>query len=150
MALNEATNPYRVYDISKVSIYVDGNEIVGLSEDGFGITPEAENTLIKGLTGDIGFNIDPSDAAMCTINLKSSSPSHTVLNDIYNQQKQGLKGPVTVLVEVDAEWILAFGFRKRTINYAYIQKATPFETDGKESPDIEYMMIGFGYVEDSS
>ena len=150
MVLNEVANPYRVYDVSKARIYVDGVEIEGLSEEGFGMTPEAENTLIKGLTGDIGFNIDPSNAATAVINLKSSSPSHTHLNDIFNQQKNGLKGPVTVLIDVDPDFVLAFGFRKRTIQYAYIQKPTPFETDGKESPDIEYMLIGFGYVEESS
>jgi len=150
MAINEPTNPYRVYDVSKITLYVDGNEIEGLSEDGFGLTPEAENTLIKGLTGDIGFNIDPSNAATCVINLKSSSKSHTVLNEIYKQQKAGLKGPVTILVEVDPDWILAFGFRKRTVNYAYIQSPSPFETSGKEAPDIEYTLIGFGYEEESS
>jgi len=150
MALNDPTNPYRVYDISKCKVYVDGTEIDGLSEEGFGITPEAENTLIKGLTGDIGFNIDPSDAAMCVINLKSSSPSHTVLNDIYNQQNAGTKGPVEVIIEVETDWILAFGFRSRKISYAYVQKPSPFETDGKESPDIEYTLIGFGYIEESS
>jgi hypothetical protein len=149
MALNEATYPYRVYDVSKVKVYVDNQLIEGLSEDGFGITPEAENTLIKGLAGDIGFNIDPSNAATCVINLKSSSMSHQLLNDIYNKQKAGLKGPVEVKIEVAPDWVLAFGYRKRVISYAFVQKATPFETDGKEAPSIDYTLIGFKYYEES-
>ena len=150
MAINEVTNPYRVYDIKKAKLYVNGTEITGIGEDGYGMTPDAENTLIKGLKGDVGFNIDPADSAVCVINLKSASPSHAVLNDIYNQQRNGLLGPVSVEIIVEPDWVLAFGFRKRVMAYAYVQTPSAFETDGKEAPSMEWMMIGFGYDEESS
>lgn len=137
-----------IYDISRAELNVDGNVISDVGEDGYGITPEAENTLIKGLAGDIGFNIDPSSAATCVINLKSSSPSNAILNDIYKKQRTGDYGPVQVEITVDPDFVAAFGFAKRGMTYAMVMKAAPFETDGKESPEIEYTLIGYEYYEE--
>ena len=137
-----------VYDISKAALTVNGATITDIGEDGFGITPEAENTLIKGLVGDIGFNIDPSSAATCMINLKSSSEGSAFLVDIYNKQRAGDLGPVPVEITVDPDAVEAFGFERRGMSYAMVQKPAPFETDGKESPEIEFALIGYGYYEE--
>jgi len=138
-----------VFDIQKCDLYVDNTVVDDLASDGFGITPEAENTLIQGLTGELGFNIDPSDAVTIVVTVKSSSPSHTVLNTLYKTQKAG-GTPVKVEVIVDDEFKDAFGFKRRGALYAVIQKAVPFETDGKEAPDMEYTFIGYGYFDEST
>jgi len=136
-----------VFDITKCKLYVNNTPIDDLAEDGFGITPEAENTAIVGLAGNIGFNIDPSDACTIVATVKSSSPSHTMLNTLYKNQKAG-GAPVKVEVIVESTHIAAFGFKRRGALYAIIQKAVPFETDGKEAPDMEYTFIGFGYFDE--
>jgi len=136
-----------VFDIKQCTLYVNNTAINDLSEDGFGLTPEAENSLINGLTGVIGFNIDPSDACTLVVNVKSSSPSHALLNNLYKTQKAG-GDPVKVEVIVEDSHIAAYGFKRRGALYAVIQKAVPFETDGKEAPNMEYTFIGYGYFDE--
>jgi len=136
-----------VYDINKVHLFVDNTEIDDLAEDGFGITPEAENTLIKGLKGDIGFNIDPSDAVTIVVTVKSSSPSHIIFNNLFKSQKAG-GAPVKVEAIADDDYVASVGFKRRGAQYAMIQTPVPFETDGKEAPDMEYTFIGYGYIDE--
>jgi len=137
-----------IYDIRKAVLTVNGQEITDVGEDGFGITPDAERTIIKGLKGDIGFNIDPTSSAVCVINLKASSAGSAFLNDIYRKQQTGDFGPIPVEITVDPDHVDAFGFAKRGMRYAMVQKPAPFETDGKESPEIEWMLIGYEYYEE--
>jgi hypothetical protein len=132
-----------IYDINKVHLYVGerGKEeqpIKDLSPDGFGISPTGESALIEGLTGFLGFSIDPRTGAEATISLKSTSPSNEFL--------RGLIGKV-ITVRVLSDNSKITGFKERKIDCAMIRSPSEFATEGKDSPNIVYNIIGFNYTE---
>lgn len=137
----------KVYDVTKAVFKVNGQEMVDVSPDGFGITPNTEHTLIEGLTGEQGFNRDPSTAGEATLSLKANSESNQFLEDLFREQRLGTTGPVSVEIAVDDDYTTAFGFKTKKMAFAFIQKPAAFESDGKESPTIEWTFIGYGYAE---
>jgi len=138
-----------VYDISKVKLYIapadsasptaDTHLVTGISSDGFGITPSEERTLIEGLYGPDGFNIDPSTAAEATVSLLLSSPWNDKLREYYENQ--------TVLTITIATDDPNLGFNTKSIGFAMIRSKPEFRTDGKEEPTVEWNFIGYNYTE---
>jgi len=121
-------------------------ELTGLAPDGFGITPAAEATAIKGLAGEVGFNIDPSTAAEATITLKSTSPNvPDLFNIIDRQNTDDPPGYVSLDIIVDPGHEGAFGFSRLILEYAMFTKYPEFATDEKEAPDIEFTLIGYNF-----
>lgn len=133
---------------------IDGgklNPVTGISDDGFGITPEAETELIEGLKGEEGFSVDPSDAAEGSLTLKSTSDSLQAMIDLYNKQTTGELGPFMIKIEVqdgdqwDTSPPKAFGFKRITVSNAMFVSYAPFETDGRDAPDYEFEFVGYGF-----
>ncbi len=141
-----------VYDIDDVELRINDKVITGLAPDGFGLTPGGETTLIAGLKGEQGFNIDPSSMAEATVTLKTGSPSNDVLRDIWRRQT-GLEtpgdrlGPVPFVIEAKPGKEAAIGFRERGMQHAMVTKAPEWSTDEKEAPDVEWTFVGYGYFE---
>ena len=145
----------QVFDIGRAKVIVDGVEITGVSEDGFGITPTQENTIIKGLVGEIGVNIDPNDGVEATVSLKTTSPSNEFLRELKKQQAAREKGPVQFEIQIDPTEVdgvavhqKAHGFAKKGMVYAWIMKWPEYKTDGKEAPSMEWEFVGYGYFEE--
>ena len=146
----------QVYDVSRAKIIVDGTEITGFGEDGFGITPTQEHTIIQGLVGEQGVNVDPKSGAEATVALKSVSPSNSFLRELKTQQDARTKGPVQFEVQIDPTEVAgipvhqrAHGFARRGMTYAWIMKWPEYTTDGKEAPTIEWEFVGYGYFEET-
>lgn len=153
MAGQAGIEPPKVFDIRKVKVYVDGTEITGFAPDGFGVTPGAETTMIAGLKGQVGFNVDPSTGAELTLTLKSTSDSNTFLRGKMNTQQEAMGSetpfkPMLIEIIVDDGWEGAFGFKRKVLEYAVITKWPDYETDEKESPDLEWGFMGYGYKEE--
>ena len=138
----------KVFDIKKCEVRVNGVKMTDIAPDGFGISPLNEVTIIDGLQGPVGFNMDPTTAVEATITLKSTSPEHATLREISQKQQQGLLGPIALEVVVEPGFVSAFGFAKKSIPFAMIKSPAELETDEKESPDYEYNFIGYGYTEE--
>jgi len=139
------------YDIDDVNIKIqpaDGtdNTIDGtinptkISADGFGITPESEHTVIEGLKGEHGFNIDPSTQATATISLLSISPEIEDFREIW-------KNDLIVKVEITSEDQEAVGFSSKKIKHAMITTPPEFTTDEEEAPAVEFEFVGYGFDE---
>lgn len=147
-----ATGLPAVYDVRDVELRINEQLIEGLAPDGFGITPGGETTLIAGLIGEQGFNIDPSSMAEATVTLKTSSPSNDVLRDLWRRQT-GLEnptertGPVPFEIKAKPGKAAAVGFQRRGMQSSMIVKAPEWSTDEKEAPDVEWTFVGFGYFE---
>ena len=75
-----------VFDINHCQCKVDGQSLVDIGPDGFGITPGGEHSVIEGLKGELGFSIDPSTAATGTVQLKTTSESMKTMISLYNNQ----------------------------------------------------------------
>jgi len=135
----------KVYDITKAKCKVEGKEMEGIGEDGFGITPESEITIIKGLIGGVGANIDPYDGAEGTLYLASTSPDNKTLMELRNKQATGEKKSVVFEMIVDPDFVEAFGFSSRKIVHAWIVSSPEFKTAGKEAPQYEWKFAGYGY-----
>lgn len=145
----------QVYDVSRAKVIINGEPMKGISEDGFGITPTQENSIIKGLTGEIGVNIDPTSGAEATVSLKSTSLSNEFLRELKKQQDERLIGPVLFEIQIDPTEVdgvpvhqKAHGFINKGMTYAWIMKWPEHSTDGHESPSIEWEFVGYGYFED--
>lgn len=145
----------QVFDIKKAKIIIHGTEITGISEDGFGITPTQENTIIMGLKGEVGVNVDPMSGAEATVSLRSTSPSNEFLRDLKKKQDARELGPVQLEFQIDPTEVAgvavhqkAHGYSKRGMVYAWITKWPEYSTDGKESPAIEWQFVGYGYYEE--
>jgi hypothetical protein len=130
----------QMYNIKDVICMVGDNEIVDASEDGFGITPGQEHTMIKGLQGELGFNIDPSTAATGMVSLKVISPSMKILNQLW-------KNLTIFRFEIKAKSgkERSLGFKSMYIQYAVFAKPPEYKTDGKEAPSVEWALAGYGY-----
>ncbi len=144
----------KVFDITKVHLWLthpakpaELGEVTEMGTDGFGVTPTAEHTLIDGLKGEVGLNVDPKSGCEGTINLKSTSPWNAALRAIKNEQNVGNHTPMKVEVIVDDDFVDAFGFAKKTVLHAFITKWPEFATDEKESPNMEWGFVGYGYSE---
>jgi len=133
-----------VYDIRKATLKINGVIIEGIGEDGYGITPSGETTLITGLFGENGFNVDPSTGAEATVNLQSTSPSNEMLTLLKKVQDAGTQQPFTFEIIVDYEFVEAFGFKSQIINYCLIV-GWPEHESSKESNQYEWKFIGYGY-----
>ena len=129
-----------MYNIKEVICTVGSHVVEDASEDGFGITPGAENTLIKGLQGELGFNIDPSTAATAMVSLKVISPSMKVFTELW-------KNNSTFKFEITANQGSEdhLGFKRMYINCAMFTKAPEYKTDGKEAPSVEWGIAGYGF-----
>lgn len=145
----------QVYDVSRASVIIDGHKMTGFSEDGFGLTPTQENSIIKGLIGEIGVNIDPTSGAEATISLKSTSLDNEFLRDLKKRQDAREVGPVQFEIQIDPTEVdgvpvhqKAHGFAKKGMVYAWIMKWPEQSTDGHESPSIEWEFVGYGYYEE--
>jgi hypothetical protein len=143
----------KVYDVRRVTLKIGGEVITGLAPDGFGISPTAETTLISGLKGEVGFNVDPSSGAEATVTLKSVSDSNEYLRQLLNKQREAMQSdspfePFKFEVIVDPGWDRAFGFKTKRIEYCVITKWPDFATDEKEAPDYEWGFMGYGYKEE--
>ena len=147
----------RVYDIRKAKLQIiqdypgvntgDG-EVTGIGEDGYGITPQSEVTCITGLTGEHGFNMDPSTMAEATISLQSTSDWNDILRQMYNQQ-QIAPLDFQMTIEVSEEFQSAYGFSKKGLTHCMIVAPPEHATDGKESPQYEWKIVGYGYFEEA-
>lgn len=141
----------QVFNIKKVKCYVNGKEMTGVSSDGFGITPAGESTVIDGLTGEVGFNVDTTSKAEASLVLNASSPENTYLRELIEGMKMGSQGPVEFRVQViDNDFINAFGFSKRGMKFAWIQGFPEFKTDKRNAPTYTYKFVGYGYFENTS
>jgi len=145
----------QVFDIRKAKVIIDGHEITGISEDGFGVTPTQENAIISGLMGEVGISLDPKSGAEATLSLKSTSLDNEWLRDLKKQQDARIKGPIQFEIQIDPTEVAgvpvhqkAFGFAKKGMIYAWILKWPEFSTDGKDSPTIEWELVGYGYYEE--
>jgi len=149
---------FKISEVDGVDFTEDDGEskldpVEGISDDGFGITPEAETELIEGLKGEEGFSVDPSSAAEGSLTLKSTSQSLQSMIDLYNAQTTGETGPFEIRIEVSDDVggeagtspRHAFGFSKMVVENAMLVSYAPFETDGRESPDYEFEFIGYDF-----
>lgn len=129
-----------VFNIEQVDCLVDGEPVVDVSGDGFGISPISELTRIEGLKGDLGFNVDPSTAAEGSVSLKSISPSLKRLIGLWKNR--------TIFkfsVKAKQGFETSLGFKEMFIQYAVMQKSPEFKTDGKEAPAMVFPVIGYGF-----
>ena len=140
-----------VFDITKVTLTVakvntDGTagESLGavdnLGTDGFGFSPAGENTLIEGLLGPKGFNIDPSTATEITVTLKSSSSFNKKFYDAW-KDKTMLK---FTIASDDPDMS---GWESVVLSFVMVVKPAEFATSEKEMPDREWSFTGYGYEE---
>lgn len=123
--------------------------MTGVSPDGYGITPKAESSVIPGLTGEAGFNIDPSTMAEASVSLNAASPENSYLRDIIKKQQTGDQGPVTFAIIVEDAFKEGFGFKSKTLKFAMVSMYPEFKTDQKNAPTYEYKFVGYGYEEES-
>jgi len=139
------------YDIQE---YNNPHTVVGISEEGFGITPTAETELIPGLKGFQGFSVDPQDGAEASLTLKSTSRSLQFMTDLYNLQQLGKIPPFKIEIIVQDEGTggtnpdEAFGFQSKSVDNAFFVNFAPFETEETEAPDYEFEFVGYGYNEE--
>jgi len=139
----------KIFDIRHAEFHVDGKNITGIGEDGFGITPATESTIIKGLHGEVGFNMDPSSGGEGSVTLKSTSPDNQHLLEIWQKQYQGVLGPIPIEITIIPGHEGEFGFRKVGVKWAMIVKPPEFTTDEKEAPSYEWSFVGYGYYQES-
>ena len=99
-----------------------------------------ENTMITGLQGELGFNIDPSSAATGSIQLKSVSSSMKKLIDLWNNKKV-----FVFSIKPNAGYEKVFGFKEMKIAHAIITKPPEWTTEGKESPNCTFSIGGYGF-----
>jgi len=130
----------QMYNIKDVMCMVGEHQVQDASEDGFGITPGAENTTLKGLQGELGFNIDPSTAATGMVSLKVISPSMKILTELW---KNNSTFRFEIKTQKGKEEHL--GFKSIYINCAIISTAPEYKTDGKEAPSVEWKIVGYGF-----
>lgn len=149
-----------VYNVNKINFSITGlgdteignnEEITGIAEDGFGITPTAETEVIPGLKGEQGFSVDPSDGAEGSLVLKSTSEDTDYMIDLYNKQQSGEIPPFTIEITVDADEEYgtdpqeALGFSSMSVDHAFLVSYAPFETDTRAAPDYEFEFVGYGF-----
>lgn len=159
------TDEGKVFNVERVDFIIDVNvpddedvdpskvnPVVGISEDGFGITPTAETAIIPALKGEEGFSVDPSNGAEISLALVSTSESIPTMIDLYRLQQEGRLPPFEIRVEVDepeegdlTEPGKAFGFQKIVVANCMFVNYAPFETDGREAPNYEFEFVGYGY-----
>ena len=137
----------QVFDIKKARCEVNGRPMTGIGSDGYGITPKAEMTVIPGLTGESGFNIDPSTMAEAVVSLNAASPENAYLRDIINKQMTGDQGPVSFEIIVNEHFIAGFGYKTKGMKFAMVSMYPEFKTDEKTAPVYEYRFVGYGYYE---
>ena len=130
----------KIYDIRDVICMVGDYQIVDPGEDGFGITPGAEHTLIRGLRGELGFNKDPSTAATGMISVKVVSDSMTKLTELWNDEEI-----FTFQIKAKKGRETSLGFKRVYIQHAIIAKPPEYKTDSKEAPSVEWTVAGYGY-----
>lgn len=140
----------QVFDIKQCRCEVNGRQMTGIASDGYGITPKAESTVIPGLIGEAGFNIDPSTMAEASVSLNAASPENAYLRDIINKQQTGSQGPVSFEIIVDDAFIDGFGFKTKGMKFAMVSMFPEFKTDEKSAPVYEYKFVGYGYQEKST
>jgi len=133
-----------VYDIRDIDVYIGERKLTEFAPAGLTITPSPENTLIKGLKGEVGFNVDPSTAAEVSVKLKSTSPEVGYLRDLWNAQLQGHR---VTNIRVTSASPASTGFSEIVIEYAMLSKPPEYATNEKESPDLEFTFIGYNYRE---
>lgn len=141
-----------VYDVRDVELRINDQLMTGFAPDGYGITPGGETTLIAGLLGEQGFNVDPSTMAEATVTLKTNSASNDALRDIWRRQS-GLEnpgdrlGPVPFVIKAKPGKEDSVGFKEKGMQYAMVTKPPEWATDEKEAPNVEWSLVGFGYYE---
>jgi len=126
--------------------------VVGIAEDGFGVTPTSETAIIPALKGEQGFSVDPSDGAEISLSLVSTSESVPAMIELYSLQQEGRLPPFEIRIEVeeDSEDYVtspseAFGFQRIIVENAMLVNYAPFETDTREAPNYEFELVGYGY-----
>jgi len=162
------TDEGKVYNVELVDFIIDVAEgvedlfedsslvekldpIVGIAEDGFGVTPTAETATIPAIKGEQGFSVDPSNGAEISLTLVSTSESVPAMIELHTLQQQGKLPPFEIRVEVadDPDALTkpskAFGFRSIIVENAMLVNYAPFETDTREAPNYEFEMVGYGY-----
>lgn len=140
MAVTEPT----VYDIKDVDCFIGDTKITQYAPGGISVAPGAEDTLIKGLKGEVGFNIDPSTAAEITVVLKSTSPQVSFLSNLWNGQVNAHSVTKIKIVSINSD---ATGFSEIVLEYAMLASPPTKATNEKESPDFSFRFIGYGYRE---
>lgn len=140
-----------VYDVRKVDLVVAGHVMTGIGEDGFGISPSQENTLIKGLKGEAGFNMDTSTAGEATVSLLSTSSDNETLRALLATQTEVAEGqkpvPFEMRAEVTSGYEDAFGYSAKGLRYCMIVGPPELVTE-KEAPQYEWKIVGYGYYEE--
>jgi len=112
--------------------------ITDIGEDGFGITPGGENTVMQGLNGPIGFNIDPATSGEAALNVKPSSNVNPFLYEAY-QKNYVLK--FTIHGDVNKH-----GFKYKQLGKCVVQKPPEISVQ-KEFPDLTWTFVGYEYKE---
>lgn len=142
----------KIFDVRHAEFHVivggETKNIVGIGEDGFGISPTTESTIIRGLHGEVGFNMDPSSGGEGSVALKSTSPDNSYLLDIWQKQYLGELGPIAIEIMIKPGHEEEFGFRKVGVKFAMIVKPPEFRTDEKEAPSYEWSFVGYGYYQE--
>lgn len=110
-----------------------------IAPDGFGITPGGENTLIEGLNGPLGFNIDPSSQGEATLALK---PSSSTIKALY----ESFKNSYVLVFSIDAS-NSDLDFQTRKLGKCILQQPAEISVSGKEEPDVVFTFIGYDYEE---
>lgn len=131
------------YDVKQVQCLVDGDPVVDIGTDGFGITPGSEHTNIEGLMGELGFNIDPSTAAEGSISLKSISSSFKRLHGLWKNKTEFV---FSIKAKKGKETLV--GFKEIKMEHAIFAKAPEWKTNGKEAPDVTLPVAGYGFAID--
>jgi len=148
--LNVAGGP-QIFNIKMVKCSVNGKTMTGVGSDGFGISPSGDSSVIDGLVGEVGFNVDTSSRAEASLTLNASSPENAYLRTIIKGMQAGTQSPVEFKIEViDSEYFNAFGFSKRGMRFAWIQGFPEYKTDKKQAPTYTYKFVGYQYYEETA
>lgn len=118
--------------------------VSGIGTDGFTVTPEVEHSMLEGLQSTIGYNIDPSEAATITLNLKSTSETNNTLNGLFNVGGEPCVFSFEIVVDEGKEE--TFGYSSIVVDHCIVQKPAEISTNEKEAPEYEWTIIGYGYT----
>lgn len=144
LGVNEGDSDYLGDGVGKLE-----EGLKGISDEGFGITPQEETGLIEGLKGEQGFSVDPSDSVEGSVALKSTSESIQPLLNLYKAQTAGDIPPFKIMIDVSSgdeggtSPPEAVGFKEMIVNKAMFVSYSAFETDGRDSPDYEFEFVGY-------
>lgn len=135
----------KVYDIEESTFIVDFGDHgtitklnVDVSDDGFGISPEVENSVIEGIDGIKGFNSNPSTEGSATISLLETTDSKEL-----SKLNEAWKNDITCRITITPPSASAIDTIE--LGTAIISNPPEHTVDDNEAGAIEYEFAGYGY-----